>query len=539
MAIGLSPVKSLGLKILIRGYAIHSFAQLFAIAQRFAVAVGVEKPLQSLRHEGEIIHGPFVSVPVQPFQIVTSSGAVFRRRRPTSARAHRDGALGIPGQNLLQPNIQRPARREVVFVPEPLAVMQTEPRKRDLPRILVEGNAATQRRSIVPSMDAKAVEMFPAPVEGQLENFMELGNAGSAAHQEAPPNQGTDVPKRYSKLIKVCHLRSLQDPTRKRHNLSPRNLPLSQSEEWKHGGGECAAILQRADEATSSADEDTRADFEECRAYWEQEFPNLSDRTRSIITLSFSMLVRPFITRPLRKLFSTDTNVMPEDTFKGKIIIVDLPVQEFFLAGRVANLAWKYCFQRAVLSRPQPTDGSFLRPVFLWADECQNFVTEFDAAYQAVARSAGGCTVYLVQNRESLLRVLHSPSAVDSLLGNLQCKCSCQNSSIETNDWAAKLLGERYRDIISTSGTVSSVPGQDGGQSSGASTREQRRYFVEPARFTTLKRGGPVHDYQVECIVYNGSMKFDGREEHGPPEKQPYTQISFDQLTKEQRAALR
>jgi hypothetical protein len=209
------------------------------------------------------------------------------------------------------------------------------------------------------------------------------------------------------------------------------------------GGGECAAILQAADEATRSADEDTRADFEECRAYWKQEFPNLSDRTRSIITLSFSMLVRPFITRPLRKLFSTDTNVTPEDTFKGKIIIVDLPVQEFFLAGRVASLAWKYCFQRAVLSRPQPTDDSFLRPVFLWADECQNFVTEFDAAYQAVARSAGGCTVYLVQNRESLLRVLHSPSAVDSLLGNLQCKCFCQNSSIETNDWAAKLLGEQ------------------------------------------------------------------------------------------------
>ena len=60
-------------------------------------------------------------------------------------------------------------------------------------------------------MDAEAVEMFPAPVEGQLENFMELGDAGFAADQEAPPNQGTDVPKHYSKLIKVCHLRSLLD----------------------------------------------------------------------------------------------------------------------------------------------------------------------------------------------------------------------------------------------------------------------------------------------------------------------------------------
>ena len=69
-------------------------------------------------------------------------------------------------------------------------------------------------------------------------------------------------------------------------------------------------------------------------------------------------------------------------------------------------------------------------------------------------------------------------TAVDSLLGNLQYKCFCQNSSIETNDWAAKLLGERYRDIISTSGTVSSLPGQDGSQSSGASSREPRLLFL-------------------------------------------------------------
>lgn len=228
MAIGLSPVKALRLEILISGYAIHGVAQLFAIAQRLAIAAAVEKPLQSLRHEGEIIHGPFMSVPVQPFQIIASSGAVLRRRGPTSARAHRDGALGIPGQNLFQPNIQHPAGREVVFVPEPLAVMQTEPRKRDLLRILVEGNAATQWRPIVPSVNAETMEMFPAPVEGQLENFMELGDAGFAAHQEAPPNQGTDVPKHDSKLIKVkvCHLRSLPAPPETAQPLPPESSAL-------------------------------------------------------------------------------------------------------------------------------------------------------------------------------------------------------------------------------------------------------------------------------------------------------------------------
>ena len=163
------------------------------------------------------------------------------------------------------------------------------------------------------------------------------------------------------------------------------------------------------------------------------------------------MLARPLVTRPLRELFSADTNIKPEDTFDGKIIIVDLPVQEFRLVGRIANLAWKYCFKLPSCDgRHRPNRTPILRPVFLWADEAQNFVTNFDAEYQATARSAGGCTVYLTQNRESYGRVLKNMNAVDSLLGNLQCKFFCQNTG-QTNDWASFILGQRWVKTTSTS----------------------------------------------------------------------------------------
>ncbi|HEY0549120.1 MAG TPA: TraM recognition domain-containing protein, partial [Verrucomicrobiae bacterium] len=212
----------------------------------------------------------------------------------------------------------------------------------------------------------------------------------------------------------------------------------------------CAAILAEADKATLQLT-DRRADFDECRNYWLQEYPALGEKVRGIISLTFSMLANPLLTHPLRKLFSLDTNVRPEDTFDGKIVIVDLPVQEFRLAGKIASLAWKFCFQVAVMRRPLPVRrDEYLRPVFLWADEAQNFVTKFDAEYQAVARSAGGCTVYLTQNRESFLRVLGSFPAVDSLLGNLQAKFFCQNTG-DTNEWAAALLGERWTHVTSTS----------------------------------------------------------------------------------------
>jgi len=309
-------------------------------------------------------------------------------------------------------------------------------------------------------------------------------------------------------------------------NSAPQSREQIDDPSWQETSA-CAAILREADKATEKADASIRTDFEECRNYWLQEYPDLSERTRSIIMLTFSMLVRPLITRPLRKLFSSDTNIKPEDTFDGKIIIVDLPVQDYRLSGRIANLAWKFCFQVAVMRRTPPAKGQYLRPVFLWADEAQNFVTKFDAEYQAVARSAGGCTVYLTQNRESYRRVLGNSDAVDSLLGNLQAKFFCQNSG-ETNQWAAMLLGERWVPITSSNAGRSSNDGiqnlNQNSHSSGVSRSEQRRYFVEPARFTTLKRGGPLHNFQVECIVYNGGYLF-----NNGSELLPYRLLTFNQ----------
>jgi TraM recognition site of TraD and TraG len=203
-------------------------------------------------------------------------------------------------------------------------------------------------------------------------------------------------------------------------------------------------------------------------------------------------------------------------------------VQEFRLAGRIANLAWKYCFQVATLRRTQPNDGTYLLPVFLWADEAQNFVTAFDAEYQAVARSASGCTVYLVQNRESLLRVLHSPSAVDSLLGNLQCKCFAQNSSPDSNEWASKLFGERWLSITGINTGSSTSDSEEAGRttSSGVTSQEQQRKYVEPARFTTLSRGGAKHNFIVEVLIYNGGQLFT---DPATGENLPYVLLPFNQ----------
>ncbi len=304
-------------------------------------------------------------------------------------------------------------------------------------------------------------------------------------------------------------------------NTAPQNQEQAKDATWQRESA-CAAILREAENAVNQNFPENRDDFEECRQYWLQEYPALSEKTRSIITLSFSMLVRPFLTRPLRQLFSADTTITPEAAFKGRIILIDLPVQEYRLAGRVANLAWKYCFQVATLRRTQPTEPNrYLRPVFLWADEAQNFISDFDAEYQAVARSAGGCTVYLTQNRESYRRVLGNDDAVDCLLGNLQTKFFCQNSG-ETNEWASRLFGEYWKEVTTTSFSNSyGITQPNDSSSGGISTQEQRRNYVDPARFTTLKRGGFLHQFLVESIVYKGGHLFE--------DGMPFKRLTFNQ----------
>jgi hypothetical protein len=113
-------------------------------------------------------------------------------------------------------------------------------------------------------------------------------------------------------------------------------------------------------------------------------------------------------------------------------------------------------------------------------------------------------------------------------LRNLQCKIYCQNSG-ETNEHAAKLLGERWVQAIGISTGTSRPTGMDTTTSAGVNISDRRQYYLEPSAFTTLKRGGPKNDYQVESVVYNGGTLFVNTAEPGKEELLPYTILTFKQ----------
>jgi hypothetical protein len=57
---------------------------------------------------------------------------------------------------------------EVVFITKVRSAMQTDTRERNLPSVPIQANTAQSRRPVVQAMDAETVEIFAAPVEGNL-----------------------------------------------------------------------------------------------------------------------------------------------------------------------------------------------------------------------------------------------------------------------------------------------------------------------------------------------------------------------------------
>jgi hypothetical protein len=328
-------------------------------------------------------------------------------------------------------------------------------------------------------------------------------------------------------LVHLCQLAGLPVSLPLMRAISgsaPQTLAQGKDPQWQEGSV-CWHMLREA-EAVTANDAAAHADFEECRRYFLHDYPALSDRTRGVVEIMFTNLVRPFLTRPLRPLFCEETTVTPERCFDGAIILVDLPVQEYGLTARLAAIAWKRAFQLAVMRRSGPPGT--LRPVFLFADEAQNFLSPKDTEYQAVARSAGGVTCLLTQQFSSIREAIGSDDKAENLTANLQTKWFCQNTG-ESNQWASALIGERYVSVTAVNVGRGGTPQTagvmaDGNTHASVNRSEQKRAFIEPSAFQKLRRGGPANNHVVDAVVFCGGKLF-----AIDKDPQPFKILSFPQ----------
>lgn len=225
--------------------------------------------------------------------------------------------------------------------------------------------------------------------------------------------------------------------------------------------------------------------------YFMTEFARADEKTRSIVSESFLGLAEPFTMGILRKYFAGGVNLFPEVSHEGKIIVLNFPVKEYLDAGIYAQGIYKYIWQQATERRHIKHDSL---PCFIWVDEAQLFLSDYDQVFQTTARSSRACTVFISQNISNYYVAIGSAnpkSKADSLLGNLGTKIFHANNDSVTNNWAAEVISKAFKHIESLSiGTNENI-----------SLGQQYHWQVEPREFTTLKSGGGENDFRVEGII--------------------------------------
>lgn len=244
--------------------------------------------------------------------------------------------------------------------------------------------------------------------------------------------------------------------------------------------------------------------FKFVEQFFFETFKTLSFKTKSIILLSLSSFLFSLLQPPIYDLFcSGKIDVTPEDTLKGKIILLDLPTKHFHGAGRDAQLLFKYIWQLQVEKRNIREND---RPVCLWSDESAEFLMEHDAVFQATARSRRIAVVYISQNINQYNAAMGGQKSLDrvaSFLATLNTKFFFCNSGA-TNQMASELIGDGF--FYDYGRTVTTA--KDFSESDSVNMKKDR--LVPPEAFTRLATGGPP-DCKVECYIHvQGEPLFNG-----------------------------
>lgn len=293
---------------------------------------------------------------------------------------------------------------------------------------------------------------------------------------------------------------------------APTNLEFVRSEAWRQNSACCRALAEADRRVT---DPDRRHDLELVVDYFLNEFPGLSEKTRSIVVSTFTATVDILHRGLLRTLLCSGTNVTPEVIEQGKILILALPVKEYGEVGQIAQVLMKTAFQRHIERRDVVLSP---RPAFMWADEAHHFVTSRDALFQTTCRSSRVATVLLTQNLANFVAALgggeKGRAETTAIFSNLNSKLLHRNSDAQTNEWAANLIGKSLQSFASSNLSYQSadwvatamgmsVPGQGS-----AGLADRYEFDLQPSAFSFLRSGGTDHGMLVDAVLYQNGRRF-------------------------------
>ncbi len=160
-------------------------------------------------------------------------------------------------------------------------------------------------------------------------------------------------------------------------------------------------------------------------------------------------------------LFDGETTFLPDLTFDGAIIVLDLPTKIYGQAGVLVQSAFTYLWQTASEQRDVKVNP---RPVFWFVDEAHELVSNYTPEFLATARSARVASVLISQNKPNYLAAMGGEAGrprVDAFLGNTGNEdFFTRNGDPETNRWASDTISEEIQTRAQLERLVGSRTGQ-------------------------------------------------------------------------------
>ena len=276
----------------------------------------------------------------------------------------------------------------------------------------------------------------------------------------------------------------------------------------------CYQLIEEAEAKEKSERE--QSDFELAARYFLREFPDMPNDTRGSVLATYGVMADVLLRGHMADLFDGETNFIPDLTFDGAVIILDLPTKVYGQAGVFVQSAFTYLWQLACEQRNIKLSP---RPVFWFVDEAHELVCNYTSEFLATARSARVASVLISQNKPNYLAAMGGEAGrhrVDAFLGNMGTKIFHANGDPETNRWASDMISEEVQTRANWHGTMETGQGRGGG---GESVGRK----VMPSEFTTLKKGGLQNGFITEAIVYQTGAGFAANE------LQPWLRCSFAQ----------
>lgn len=177
--------------------------------------------------------------------------------------------------------------------------------------------------------------------------------------------------------------------------------------------------------------------------FWFRQFPAIAEKTRSNIVVSLTTKLDRFKHGRMKSCFCDRTTIVPEMTFHGAIIVMCMPVLTWNEDGIIGQIIFKLAWQRAVESRNGLDERQRTRPVFLWADESQNFISVKDDEFLATCRGSRACVVFLTQTLPTYYARLGKDrtDAADGLVGKFNTQIFHLNACSRTNTFASQIIG--------------------------------------------------------------------------------------------------